>query len=697
MNQHPRIVRSVCPHDCPSTCALDIEIGLDGRMGRVRGARDDPYTAGVICEKVARYAERQHHPDRLLHPLKRAGRKGEGRWTRISWDDALDEITTRFHEAEREFGTESVWPYYYAGTMGHVHRDSIHKMRHLRSYSGQYQTICSHVAYAGYLAGTGLITGVDPVEMSEAGCVVIWGTNPVNTQVNLMTHAMRAKKNGARLVVIDIYRTGTMEQADMPILLRPGSDGAFALATMHVLVRDGLADREYLRDFTDFSPEFESHLETRTPEWAASITGLGVTEIEAFAHLVGTVKATYFRLGFGFTRQNNGITNMHAAQAIAAITGAWKYPGGGAFHSHGGGWGLNKTPITASDVVDPDVRMLDMSQIGRVLTGDAKALRGGGPVKAMIIQNTNPIVVAPEQELVKKGFARDDLFVAVHEQFMTETAQWSDIVLPATMFTEHNDYYTRGGHNRILLGPAVMDAPGECRSNYEVIRELSVRLGTNPNLFPKSDGEVIEKTFEKSVYGDFATIQAKGFVDRAFPVAEAHFATGFAWPDRRYRFAPDWEAVRKMLGYEWHYDPAIMPRFADYFDVNEKTDADHPFKLATSPARTFLNTSFTETPGSRKREGSPRAFLHPDDAGELGIGDGDMIQIGNKRGQVTLAAALFDGLRRGVVIVESIHPNADHPDGRGINTLINAERIPPFGGAAFHDAAVWVRRAAQAQ
>lgn len=697
MSQHPRIERSVCPHDCPSTCALDIEIGVDGRMGRVRGAKDDPYTAGVICEKVARYAERYHHPDRLLHPLRRVGGKGEGKWQRISWNEAFEEITARFAEAERDFGPESVWPYFYAGTMGHVHRNTIDKLRNLRGYSRQYETICSHVAYAGYLAGTGLISGVDPVDMAKADVVVIWGTNPVNTQVNVMTHAMRAKKKGARLVVIDIYRTGTMEQADMPILLRPGSDGAFAAAIMHVLLRDGLADREYLRDFTDFSDEFESHLQARTPEWASEITGLSVAEIEAFAHLVGSRKATYFRLGFGFTRQKNGITNMHAALCIPAVTGAWKHPGGGAFHSHGGGWGLNKTPINASDKAVLGVRVLDMSQIGRVLTGDAEALRGGGPVKAMIIQNTNPAVVAPEQELVKQGFARDDLFVVVHEQFMTETAEMADIVLPATMFTEHNDYYTRGGHNRILLGPKVMDAPGECRSNFDVIRELAILLGTDPNLFANSDEEVVEGTFELSGYPDFPRIRQQGYVDRAFSDERAHFADGFGWPDKRFRFAPDWEDVRQEMGYEWHYDPAIMPKYADHFDVNEKANAEHPFKLATSPSRTFLNTSFTETPGSRKREGAPRAFLHPEDASALSIADGDMIQIGNKRGQVTLAAQLFDGLQQGVVIVETLHRNAEHADKRGINTLVGADRTPPFGGAAFHDAAVWVRRLDQAQ
>lgn len=688
-----RIERSVCPHDCPSTCALDIEIDENGKMGRVRGAKDDPYTAGVICEKVARYEERYHNPDRLLHPLKRVGAKGEGRWKRISWDQAFDEITLKFNEIEQRSGTEAIWPYFYAGTMGHVHRDGIEKLRHARKYSGQYATICSHVAYAGYLSGTGRITGVDPVEMADADCVVIWGTNAVHTQVNVMTHAMKAKKNGAKLVVVDIYRTATMEKADMPILLRPGSDGAFALAVMHVLLRDGLADLDFLNKFTDFNSEFESHVQARSPQWASEITGLSVAEIEAFAHLVGNNTATYFRLGFGFTRQNNGLTNMHAALCIPAITGAWQKRGGGAFHSHGGGWGLDKSFITGKDLMDPNIRVLDMSQIGRVLSNDPTALRNKQPVEGMIIQNTNPVVVAPEQELVKQGFNRDDLFVVVHEQFMTETAALADIVLPATMFTEHNDYYTRGGHNRILLGPKIMEAQGEARSNHDVLRELATRLGCDPSLFAKTDQQVIEKTFEDSQFPDISEVQKSGYIDKGLSYDDAHFSDGFAWPDKKFRFTPNWHDVAEILDYEWHYDPEIMPKFADYFDVNERNDADHPFRLATSPARTFLNSSFTETRGSQKREGPPSAFILPSDAKHLGIADGDLIQLGNKRGQVTLTARYFEGLQTKVVIVESLHRNDAHSDGRGINTLVNADRIPPFGGAAFHDAAIWVRKA----
>jgi len=690
----PRIARSVCPHDCPSTCALDVEIVDAHTIGRVRGAKDDPYTAGVICEKVARYAERIHHPDRLTHPMRRVGAKGAGEWQQISWDEALDEIVARFRAIEDEIGPEAVWPYFYAGTMGHVQRDGIDRLRNGRGYSLQYDTICTGTAWPGYIAGAGVIAGVNPEQMAESDCVVIWGTNAVVTQVNVMTHAVRARKErGAKLVVIDIYRNATMEQADLPLLIRPGSDGALACAVMHVLLRDGLADRDYLAQFTDFGAEVESHLAAKTPEWAAAITGLDVAEIEEFAQLVGSTPRTFFRLGFGFTRQRNGSVNMHAALSIPAMTGVWRHRGGGAFHSNSGTWALDKSLIRNSAAARPGVRELDMSEIGPILTGDARALKNGPPVKAIFIQNTNPANVAPDQSLVRRGFLRDDLFTVVHEQFMTDTAKLADIVLPATMFLEHNDYYTRGGHTRVLYGPKLVDAPGEARPNFWVVSELLRRLGVDDPTLGMTDREVVAETFRRSGYGDLDTIAKTGFVDRERPDAEARFANGFAWPDGRYRFRPDWQGTADKKGYTWVCDPADMPALPDYREVNEPVDATHPFRLATFPARAFLNSTFRETPGSRKRNGPPSLLLHSDAARRLGLAEGQSARLGNRRGEVVLTVRLFDGIQQGVVIAEGIHPNSAHAEGTGINTLIGSDPVRPFGGAAFHDCAVWIRPA----
>jgi len=696
MNQLPRIERrsSVCPHDCPSTCSLEVEV-LDGRsIGRVYGSEANTYTAGVICAKVARYSERIHHPDRLLYPMKRTGPKGSGQFARISWDEALDLTAQKFLEAERAHGPEAVWPYYYAGTMGLVMRDGIHRLRNVKRYSGQYSTICTTTAWAGYIAGTGRLAGPDPREMGLSDCVVIWGTNPVHTQVNVMTHAMRARKErGAKIVAVDVYMNATMKQADMALLVKPGTDGALACAVMHVLFRDGYADRAYLAAYTDCPGELEEHLRTRDPAWAAAITGLSVAEIEAFARLVGERKRTYFRLGYGFSRSRNGVVNMHAASCIAAVTGAWQHEGGGAFHNNGAIYHWRKELIEGLDVRDPKVRMLDQIQIGRILTGDATALRGGPPVTAMLIQNTNPVSVAPEQELVKRGFAREDLFACVHEQFMTETALMADVVLPATMFLEHDDLYQGGGHQHIQLGDKLVPPPGECRSNHEVICGLAQRVGAEHRGFTMTPREIVDETLRASGWPGIADVDAAGgLLDVQPPFREAHYLDGFGYADKKFRFKPDWTKVP--VANDGPKGPwTTMPSLPDHWGSIEGATDEHPFRLATSPARSFLNSSFNETPSSRKREGRPEVMLHPLDAAMLGISAGDWVRLSNARGAMFLRARLFDGVRRGVAIAEGIWPNEAHPYGRGINTLTGADQPAPFGGAAFHDNRVAVERA----
>ena len=690
---NPQMRASACPHDCPSTCALDVEV-LDGRtIGRVRGAADNGYTAGVICAKVARYAERVHHPDRLTQPLRRTGPKGSGSFAPIAWDDALDLVAEALLKAEAAHGPEAVWPYYYAGTMGLVMRDGINRLRHAKRYSGFFSTICVNPAWTGYVAGTGKLAGPDPREIAKSDLVVIWGTNPVNTQVNVMTHAIRARKErGARIVAVDVYMNETMRQADLAVLVRPGTDGALACAVMHCLFRDGLADRDYLDRYTDAPRELEAHLASRTPAWAAAITGCPVDIIEAFATLVAERRRAYFRLGYGFARSRNGATNMHAASCIAAVSGAWRHEGGGAFHNNGAIYHWDKTLIEGLDVRDPSVRMLDQSRIGAVLEGDAGALAGGSPVTALFVQNTNPMSVAPEQARVKRGFARDDLFVAVHEQFMTETARMADVVLPATMFFEHDDLYQGGGHQYIQLGPKLIDPPGECRSNHDVVVALAKRLGAEHPGFALGPRELIDKTLRASGWGTLAELEDKRWIDCQPDFATAHYVDGFAWPDGKFRFKPDWRTVP--FRSPWLAGPVdAMPALPDHWAVIEEADAAHPFRLATSPARNFLNSTFTETPSSQARERQPTVMIRPDDAAKLGIADGDAVILGNARGEVRLAARLFDGVRPGVLIAESIFPNAAYADGNGINTITGADPVAPYGGAAFHDNRVWVKRA----
>ncbi len=681
-----RIVPAVCPHDCPSQCALVVERKDAHTIGRIHGAKDHPYTAGVVCAKVARYHERVHHPDRLTQPLRRTGAKGEGKFEPVSWDDALDEIAEAFLSAEQKHGPETVWPYLYAGTMGRVQRDGINRLRHVKGYSRQKRTICTALAFSGWEAGIGARRGGNPYEMANADLIVIWGTNAVATQVNVMTHVSRARKErGAKLVVIDPYRNATAEVADQHICLKPGTDGAFACAVMNVLWEEGYADEAYMAEYTDAPEGLRQHLSARTPEWAAAITGLDPKTIVDFARLYGRTERAFLRVGFGLSRQRNGSANMHAISCLPSLTGKWKHKGGGAFYINSGIFAVDMTLIEGLDAFDENVRELDMSRVGPILTGDPQDIGGGPPVTAMLVQNTNPVTVAPEGFKVRAGFAREDLFVAVHEQFMTETARMADIVLPATTFLEHDDLYQGGGHSFLMLGPQVIEPYAETRSNHEVICALAGRVGAEHPGFSMTAMDLIDATLRASGYGDAESLRRDRWLDCLPDFRELHFLDGFPHADGKFHFAPDWAAIGA--------DHAVMPPLPDHLAVIEDTSDIHPFRLMTPPARNFLNSTFTETPGSQKREGAPEVLIHPDAAARLGLGEGDRARIGNTRGEVVVPVRLFDGLQPDVVVVEGIWPNGAYEGGNGINVLTGADAGPPNGGAAFHDNAVWVRPA----
>jgi anaerobic selenocysteine-containing dehydrogenase len=675
---------SVCPHDCPSTCALSVEV-LDGtRIGAVRGAADNSYTAGVICAKVSRYAERIHHPDRLTHPLLRTGPKGAGQFRPISWTEALDRIAERFIADTAKHGAQSVWPFYFAGTMGLVQRDGINRLRNVMRYSRQKMTICTSLPEIGWQAGVGASRGVDAREMAKSDLIVVWGGNPVSTQVNVMTHVSRARKErGARLVVVDPYKTPTAAVADMHLAPRPGTDAALACAVMHIAFRDGYADRNYMRDYADCPDTLEAHLRDRGPDWAAAITGIPVAEIEAFGALYGQTRRSFIRCGYGFARSRNGCAAMHAVTCLPAVTGAWQHEGGGALWSNRGIYHWNKTLIEGLDALDPSIRVLDMSRIGSVLTGDRTELGDGPQVHSMIIQNQNPLTVCPDSNRVRRGFSRSDLFVATHEQFLTETARWSDIVLPATMFMEHDDIYQAGGHSHIQIGPKLIDPPGECRSNHEVLQGLASRLGAKHRGFDMTAMEIVDATLRESGYPDAKTVLQQRWIDEMVPFRTAHFLDGFPTRDRRFHFSPDWKA----LGDNY----AVMPALPDHLDNTEACGADAPFRLVTAPARSFLNTSFTEMRSGKKREGRPTVLLHPDDANRLGLVEGSRVRLGNVRGEVILHARISDGQQPGVLVSESVWPSECFEGGIGINALTSDDPGPPWGGAVYHDTAVWMR------
>jgi anaerobic selenocysteine-containing dehydrogenase len=390
---------------------------------------------------------------------------------------------------------------------------------------------------------------------------------------------------------------------------------------------------------------------------------------------------------------------MHAALSVATVLGSWQHEGGGAFHNNGDIFRLNKAELMGTSYLDEEIRMLDQSQIGRVLTGDAEALRHRGPVTALLIQNTNPVNVAPEQRLVKKGFLRDDLFVAVHEHFMTETAEVADIVLPATMFVEHDDIYRGGGHSHILLGPRIVEPPETVRTNLFVIEELAKRLGVSDRPgFGLSEYEHIDRMLTASGWQGYDALKEERWFDCQPDFRQAHYLDGFGHADGRFRFRPDWQTGKSpnkppvRLG---NLGPvASLPEFPDQVDLIEVADAEHPFRLATSPARNFLNSTFAETPTSREKEGRPEVMVNPADAERMAITDGDIVRLGNTRGSLRIHARVTEAVKPGVLVAEGLWPNKAHLDGEGINVLTGADAVAPHGGAAFHDNKVWLRKAA---
>ena len=568
--------------------------------------------------------------------------------------------------------------------MGLVQRDGIERLRHVMKYSGQHSTICSTITASGWKAGVGGLLGPDPREMAESDVIIVWGCNAASTQVYVMKHILKARKDrNAMLILVDPYKNRTAKVADIHYPIRPGTDGALACSIMHILFRDGFADKEYMKKYTDDPVGLEKHLNKHTPKWASEITGLSTNQIEEFAEIFGKNKRVYTRVGYGFTRQRNGASAMHSVASLSAVGGKWKYKGGGAFYNNGDIYNLDKTLIEGLDALDPKIRVLDQSRIGSILTGDSDALLGGIGVHSMLIQNTNPLVVSPESLLVREGFSRRDLFVCVHEQFMTETAKYADIILPATTFVEHDDIYVAGGHQHLTFGPKLIEPIGSSRSNHSVLLELANRLGAKHDGFNMTERQIIDLTLKSSNYGSLSDLEKIGWIDVQPDFDTSHFINGFAHKDKKFHFKPKWSELGP-----YHKN---MPIFPDYLDNIEKISDKMPFRLVTAPAHNYLNTSFTETFSSKKKEFRPQVKIHPNDLKKYGLKNNSLVKLGNDRGEVSIHTEEFLGLQEGIVIVEGIWPNDAFIGSNGINSLVGSAPVPPNGGAAFHDVAVWIK------
>ena len=676
-----QIVRGACPHDCPDTCALLTTVE-NGRAVAIRGAPDHPATAGVLCTKVARYLDRTYSDQRVLHPMRRIGRKGEGRFARISWDEALDEIAARFAEiAASSEGPQAIVPYSYAGTMGLLQYASMdRRFFHRLGASLLDRTICASAGKAGWTSVVGAAVGMDFEQYENSKLILIWGSNPIASNLHFWTRAQEAKRRGARLVAIDPYRSATAEKCHEHIALMPGTDAALALAMMHVLIAEDRVDRDYISRYTIGYEALAARAAEWTPERAAEVCRISASQIVALARDYATIRPAAIRLNYGMQRVAGGGNAVRAVACLPALIGAWRDPAGGALLSSSGTYPVDHRALERPDLIAGHPRTINMSAIGDALV-DAR----DPPIRAIYVYNSNPVAVAPESGKVRAGFARDDLFCVVHEIFQTDTADFADILLPATTQLEQIDVHTSYGHLYALANNKAIEPLGEALPNTEVFRRLAARMGFTEPCFRDSDEDMARMAFRRDdarARGlDWDTLKSEGWQRLAVAPEYAPFAQGgFPTPSGRCQLAteslgaPDFIAPRESAA----SNPILAERF--------------PLAFISPPARNFLNSSFANLPAFVSEEGTPRLDVHPHDANARGIADGDRVRIFNDRGSFTATARVGERAREGVVVAPSIWWQKLAPDGRNANA-VTSQALTDLGRAAtFYDCLVEVVR-----
>ncbi|HEY7521573.1 MAG TPA: molybdopterin oxidoreductase family protein [Methylomirabilota bacterium] len=679
-------MHSVCPHDCPSCCSLDVTVS-DGRITGVTGTAGHPFTQGVICGKVREYAERVHSPLRVLTPLRRVGAKGEGRFEPMAWDAAIAEIAARWRAIVAEHGAEAILPFSYAGSMGQIQYWAGHPLFHALGASRLDRSICVSTAYAGWRATVGQVTGNDSEQMVGAELVVLWGVNAAYSTINVMTLVKQARERGAYVVVIDPYRTASALQADEHLMVRPGTDGALALAVMHVLVTEGLLDRDYIERATLGFPELADHVKHYAPEEMAPIVGLRPETIVRFARRYGATPRTFIRVGIGLSRHDNGGMTCRTLACLPALTGAYADPHGGALLSSGGAFDLDVAALERPDLMSAPTRVINMIQLGRALTDPALA----PPVKALYVYSSNPAAVCPNQELVLRGLAREDLFTVVHEQVLTDSAHYADIVLPATTSMEHLDVYRSFGQFYLQLAEPVIPPVAQARSNWDVSSALAraLDLAAAEAHYARGPEAAVRASLANggpAVSGiTWERLRAEKSVRIDLPRPYLPFANGAPTPSGKVEF------VSAMLARQGL--PAL-PTWMPLTEGPQRGDvARYPLQCIVPPNRFFLNSSFSQSERLRRRQGAPTVMMAAEDAAARRIADGETVRVESARGSARFTARITDATRPGVVVIEGIWWHRFHPGGRGINVLTDDRTADMGGGPAFHSNLVEITRA----
>jgi len=684
-------VRATCPHDCPDTCALLITVE-DGVATEVKGDPDHPTTAGVLCTKVARYTERTYHAERLLYPMRRVGAKGEGKFERISWDQAIAEIATRLGSiAARD--PQAIVPYSYAGTMGLVQGDSMSsRFFHQLGASLLDRTICATAGFTGYKYTIGATIGTDIEQFQNSKLILIWGGNPIASNLHFWMRAQEAKRNGARLIAIDPYRSLTAEKCHQHIALLPGTDIALALGMMHVLIKENLVDEDYIAQYTIGYPELKARAAEWPPEKVADTCGITVDEVLGLAREYGQAarrgEPVAIRTNYGVQRVRGGGMAVRTIACLPALVGAWRHAAGGIQLSSSGSFPVDTKALQRPDLLKQNVRTINMTTIGDDLLKDASPAFGP-KIEALIVYNSNPLAIAPDSDKVMKGFLREDLFTVVLEHFQTDSADYADILLPATTQLEHVDAHKAYGHLYMMANNAAIAPLGEAKPNTEIFRLLAARMGFTDPLFQETDDQLaaqaFDKTHERAIGVDWDSLKRSGWKKLNMP--DAPFAHGgFPTPSGKCEF---YSATMLADG----LDP-VPDYIAPYESKasNPALAARYPLAMISPPARNFLNSSFVNVTSLRSTEGEPRLDMHPDDCAARAVADGDMVRIFNDRGSFVCKARMTTKARPGLVVGLSVWWKKLASDGKNANEVTSSALTDMGRAPTFYDTLVQVEK-----
>ena len=687
-----RHVNGVCPLDCPDTCSWVVTVE-DGRAVKLQGNREHPYTRGALCEKVNHFLEHTARPDRLLYPMRRIGKKGEGRFSRVSWEEAIGEIASRWRVLIERDGPQAIWPYYGTGTLGMIQglAGAGKRLWNVLGTSQHHVSICMAAGgYAtGYTLGDNRI-GMDPEGIAEAKLVILWGANPLVTHHHLWKFVEASRRQGGHVVVIDPVRTRTADRVDEHLALRPGTDAALALGLLNVVVTRGAEDAEFIEEHTLGWEAFRPRVLEYPPERVAEITGLPAERIQALGERVAASRPTAIRIGPGMQRHAGGGMAVRTITCIPGVTGDWRFPGGGAAYDTRAFFPANFPAFWRDDLRPPNTRVLAMTRLAEGLLELSEP-----PVKSLLVYGSNPAASAPDQASVRRGLVREDLFTIVIDHFQTDTADFADILLPATMQTEHADLHNSYGHAYLGWNAPAVAPPGECLSNSEIFRRLARALGvTEPCVYDSDEAmarAVLDSEELRQIGITLETLAERGWARLGQPQPWAPLAKGFPSPSGRLEFYSSRAAeagLDPLPGYTPPYEAVARDR---------ETAERFPLALIAPAGPHFLNTEFSNLPALRDKAGPQRVRLHADDAAHRGLADGDVARVWNERGEYLALVEITDRVPPGIAGGAKGHWPKLNPGGTSIAATVMQRDADMGRGAVFHDNRVEVERASMSR